>query len=141
MDYKIISLSDELVFIRWYHTPPHNSTVGDHFVLEIKHLLEAAQRPLYFISDLRRGRIVSMRVIQNLAKLTEHPLWGGSTAFTGDPVTMMFVRSFKTFSTPSGTRNEIQKTPEEALSFLETLKPGITAGINWQELVSGGAQT
>jgi hypothetical protein len=135
VDYEIIKLTDELVFIRWLRTPGRDSRVEDQYLSELRRVLDESPVPLYFLSDLRQGRIADIRAIQKLGQLTKHKHWAGSTAFSTDPITALLVRSFRSFATKVNSRNEMQTTPEAALSFLETLKPGITEGVDWERMI------
>ncbi|MBI5667333.1 MAG: hypothetical protein HZC41_04935 [Chloroflexi bacterium] len=136
MDYKITRLTDELIFIRWYRTPTVHSGSEEQFLTELERLLNESSGPLYFISDLRRGRIANVRSIQRLGALTQHKNWAGSTAFSRDPVTSLLVRSFQLFAHSAQSKNEMQSTPEEALSFIESLKPGVTEGVDWVKVLN-----
>lgn len=136
MDYIITRLNDELVFIRWYRTPAAHSGCEDQFLAELECLLNESPVPMFFISDLRKGRIANVRSIQRLGALTRHKNWAGSTAFSKDPVTSLLVRSFQMFARTAQSKNEIQTTPEEALSFIESLKPGVTNGIDWTKVLN-----
>lgn len=135
MDYEIIKLTEELVFIRWLRTPGKDSKVEDQYLSDLRRVLDESSKPLYFLSDLRQGRIADVRAIQKLGQLTKHQHWAGSTAFSSDPITALLVRSFKSFATKVNSRNEMQDTPEAALSFLETLKPGVTENIDWDQVI------
>jgi len=133
-DYTITSLSEELVLIRWHRSP--GAKVEDDYLHELKRLLDAASKPQFFLSDLRRGRIIGMRSIKQLSEFTSHKNWAGSTAFSKDPISKMLVGNFRAFSSNSESRNEMHNTPEEAIAFLESLKPGLTSNINWEEAIS-----
>ena len=135
MDYIIRQLHDELVYIRWFRVPLPNGTVENQYLEELKACLDNAEKPTYFISDLRDGSLISMKAIQKLGHLTTHENWAGSTAFTQSPVTGIFVRSFKSFARRSESQNEMQTTLEDALGFLESLKPEITKDIDWDALL------
>jgi hypothetical protein len=137
MDYQIIQLSDELIYIRWHHTPKPNSGADTQFLADLQKLLDEATTPQYFISDLRRGRIADMRSIRQLGQLTQHKNWAGSSAFSQDPITGLLVQSFRTFSPGQlATNDEIQAAPADALKFLEQLKPGVTDGIDWNAVIN-----
>ena len=137
MDYQIIQLSDELIYIRWYRTPRLNSGVDAQFLADLQKLLDEADTPQYFISDLRRGRITDMRSIRHLSQLTKHKNWAGSSAFSQDPITGILVQSFRTFAPGQRDANdEIQTTPADALKFLDQLKSGITDGIDWDAVIN-----
>lgn len=135
MDYEIRRLSRNLVLIRWFVTPSKHSGIEDRFLNDLKLLLDESPAPMYFLSDLRQGRIVDIRAIQKLGQLTRHRNWAGSTAFSADPITALLLRSFKSFAVKSQSRDEMQTTPEAALAFLESLKPGITEGVDWQTAI------
>ncbi len=140
MDYQIIRLSDELIYIRWQRSPRFNSGVEGQFLAELQKLLDEAEKPQYFISDLRRGRISDMRSIKQLGQLTQHKNWAGSSAFSDDPITSMLVHSFRTFSPGQlETNDEIQTVPADAIRFLEQLKPGITESIDWETVIRNEA--
>lgn len=136
MDYKITKLTDELVFIRWYRTPAPHMRAEEQYLKELEQLLNEADAPLYLISDLRKGRIANLRSIQRLSALTQHKNWAGSTAFSQDSVTSLLVHSFQIFAHNTQTRNEMQTTPEQALSFIESLKPGLTKDIDWVKVLT-----
>lgn len=136
MDYKTKKLASNLIFIKWYRTPPLNSPVVDQFTRELELILEKADQPVYFISDLRKGRIIDMRAIRRLGDLTRHKNWGGSTAFSKEPISAIFVRSFQKFSGQITSRDTMHTTPEEAFGFLEALKPGITQDLDWSDIAS-----
>ena len=135
MDYEITKLTDELVFIRWLRTPGRDSKIEDQYLNDLRGILDESPVPMYFLSDLRQGRIADVRAIQKLGQLTKHKHWAGSTAFSSDPITALLVRSFRSFATKVNSRNEMQDTPEAALSFLETLKPSVTENVDWDVVI------
>jgi hypothetical protein len=67
--------------------------------------------------------------------MTTDPNWGGSTAFLNQPTTRMLVGNFQKFARRSGSRNEKHENLEEALAFLDSLKPGLTEDIDWPEVL------
>ncbi|MAS33215.1 MAG: hypothetical protein CL610_04360 [Anaerolineaceae bacterium] len=136
MDYQIHKLKDDLVYICWYQTPKPNSGTDTQYLADMEALLNEAETPIYFVSDLRKGRITDIRAIRMLAKLTRHRNWAGSTAFSEDPITGILVGSFRAFAADKRTSNdEIKRVPEEALQFLNELKPGIVDGIDWDSII------
>jgi len=135
MDYEILKLSDELYFIRWLHSPEEGAPSERHFIEDLKTRLDEADKPIYFISDLRLGRINNIKVLRELGKLSQHKHWGGSTAFSSDPLTSVVVGVFSRFAGNEHPEDEIWKIPEEAIAYLESLKPGITTGIDWQTVL------
>lgn len=134
--YEIIHLSNDLIYIRWWSTPQTGLGIEARFINEIKNLLDRAQHPIYFISDLRSGRIADIRALQRLGQVTQHVNCGGSTAFSGDPVTKLLVNSFHAFAKAKTVHDEMQLTPEAAIGFLEHKKPGISNNINWAKLLN-----
>lgn len=126
-------LSSKLVLITWLKTPDNQAE--EAYLHQLGEILDQAEHPLYFISDIRKGRIIGMRAIQRLSAFTSHKNWAGSTAFSSDPITALLVRSFRSFATKVNSRNEMQTTPETALSFLETLKPAITEDVDWDTVI------
>lgn len=137
-DYEIIRLSPELVFICWHRSPGRNAGTEEKYLAEIKTLLDDAEQPLYFMSDLRKGRIIDIRVINQLVDLTRHRNWAGSTAFSQSPISKIFAGTFVRFSSTSASTNEMQDKPEEAIAFLESLKPGLTRNIDWNRVIGAG---
>ncbi len=127
-------LSDKLVLITWLKTP--DKTAEDDYLKQLGELLDQAEHPLYFISDIRKGRIIGMRSIQKLSEFTAHKNWAGSTAFSKDPVSKILLSSFKALSAKSDSRNEMHTTPEEAIGFIETLEPGVTKDIDWDTVLT-----
>lgn len=134
-DYEIIMLSDELALLRWYRTPAKGAASTEAYLHEIKRILDQSTVPVYFLSDLRYGRIVDVRALQKLGQLTQHANMAGSTAFSSDPITALMVRAFRSFAYKADSRHEMQSTPEAALAFLEMLHPGITENIDWETVI------
>lgn len=139
MDYFIKRLSESLVYIKWLRTPNDNSPSEQQFIDEVNQLINEATSPQYFISDLRDGRIVNVATLRQLGKLTLHDNWGGSTAFSKNPVTSIMVGVFSRFARKDRPQDEIWNTPEEALAYLESLKPDITQGIDWNKVLNSAA--
>lgn len=135
MDYEITKLSNELIYIRWYRSPSPSSKVESKFLSDLKILLDETENPVYFISDLRRGRIINVLTLQKLAELASHKNWGGSTAFSSKSTTEDFVRTFAILARQDNPLEEHQDTPEAAVAYLERMKPGITDGVNWVEVL------
>jgi len=134
--YTIYRLKDNLLYILWSRTP--TITEAQQYVAKLQRILDAQQETdLYFMSDLRRGRIIDIRVIQMLSRLSQHERWGGSVAFTTDPVSRSFVNIFQNMITEHKERNMMFTEFEMAYSFLEQLEPGITQDIDWTALLDG----
>lgn len=124
----------ELVYIRWLKTP--NTLEAQAFIQTLEDMLNAAPAPLFFISDLRQGRIVDIRIINQLSLLTRHPNWGGSTAFSANPISKLFVKSFQKQVAAVEETNTFYDTPEEAIAFIAHLLPDAAAQIDWEALLA-----
>lgn len=135
MPYTIQWLKDNFVYITWQRTP--GITEAQRFVAELDDIVRKAEQELYFMSDLRRGRIIDIRVIQMLSRLTQHDNWGGSVAFTTDPVSRSFVNIFQGMILENKDRNPMFDEFEKAYAFLEQLSPGITDGVDWDAVLDG----
>ena len=72
VSYDIQRLSDELILIKWYQTPAANTGIEERYLQELKQLLDQSPHSLYFISDLRQGRIINVRTLRALGQLTGH---------------------------------------------------------------------
>jgi hypothetical protein len=128
MSYAVNRLSPRLVMVVWLRTPlPHEAK---DFIQTLQTLLDKADEPQYFISDLRRGQIVDVRIIHQLSALTKHANWAGSTAFSQSPISKLFLGSFRKMVTASD-KNMTFDLPEDAIAFLEALSPVLTSAVNW----------
>ena len=135
MTYVMHALKENLVLIIWRKAPQRSE--GYQYLHELEERLNAAEKPLYFISDLRKGRISDIRVISQLSQLSRHPNWAGSTAFSRDPMTRMFVGTYQRLTEKEQERNTMYDTPEQAIAFLESLEEGLTAGVDWAAYLGG----
>lgn len=132
--YTIQCLKPTLYLITWHRTS--NGLGTDNAYLDaLKDILQQAEAPVYFISDLRHGRLVNMGSIKRLGKLTEHPMWGGSTAFTNNPVSRLHVSNFQRYTGNNLDHNPLLETPEEAIGFLESLQAGLTTDMDWESII------
>ncbi len=134
MDYQIILASDQLVFIRWLREST-SMDVETQFLSEIQALLDNAEQPLYFISDLRKGRIVNVESLRELGELTKHANCGGETGFTNNPYTTQFMKLFARFAAKPQSSRNLANSPEQSIAYLESLVPGLTQGIDWDALL------
>ena len=143
MPYHFHALSVDLYLIRWDRVP--TSAEATRFIDDHVRLLDEARHPLYFISDLRRGYIHEVAIVRQLARLVEHPNYGGSTAFgnRSRPIAGVFVSLFWHFARDRNPaeQDDMWPTPGEAIRQLEEMKPGITDGIDWQAVVEGRLDT
>ncbi len=135
--YKVVQLTSELVYIKWHRFAQDDQYVEEQrYIDDIQALLDNAAHPLFFLSDLRGGRIMDITRLKQLAELTHHPNWAGSAAFAKDPLATIFVGVFRQLTRQDQQHPEIYEQPEEAVSFLESLKPGLTTGIDWAAVLS-----
>ena len=130
MAYQFHYLSEQLILVIWerYPTPREER----QFLSEHQKQLQNATNPLYYISDLRRGKILTVSIINEMSKLTKHKNYGGGTAFSTDPISKIMVGSFRKLTREASERTQIFDTPEEALKFLESMEHGITENIDWE---------
>ena len=135
MTYSIQPLNNTLIYVTWHRTPSTAEAIT--YIDKLKQLLDATPNQLYFISDLRQGRIIDIRVIQSLSKLASHASWAGSVAFSSDMISRSFVNIFKNMVIDPNDHNVMFDEFEKARAFLEMLKPGITENIKWEAILAG----
>lgn len=133
MSYTLTHLTPQLILIFWRRTPITDEAKA--FIQSLQDTLDHASEPLYFISDLRRGRIVDVRIIHQLSQLTQHRNWAGSTAFSLNPISKIFLGSFQRLLTSTSDKNMTFDQPEDAIAFLEHLAPGLGATVDWSRVV------
>jgi len=112
--YTIVPLKEELIYISWLRDPKYDEE--QQFLIDMEKLLDNTPRPVYFLSDVRRGFIRTPNTLYNLAKLAEHRNWAGSTAFSGSFTAGVFVKLFQRFTDKPAETPEIWPTPEQALA-------------------------
>lgn len=134
--YDLRQLSDELVFVKWYKTANTSTKPESEYIEDLRRLLKESPHPLYFLSDLRQGRIVDVGILQKLGTLTQHENYGGGAAFSEDVISSMFVGIFSKFATAEKGSSVFYKTIDDALSYLEALKPGVTQTVDWQSFIA-----
>ena len=132
--YEIDMLNSHIIYIRWQSNPLRDEAY--RFVDDLNALLDNADAPMYFISDLRKGRIIDIRAIHLLSDLTTHKNWAGSTAFSENPLSKLFTTTFRKGIFNGIERNTFFEKPEEAISFMVELAPDAVAGIDWSQVVS-----
>ncbi|MBI5958143.1 MAG: hypothetical protein HY866_05380 [Chloroflexi bacterium] len=136
MDYQINSVSDQLVYIRWFREPEEERSV-EKFLQDLKQVLDNSPHPVYILSDLREGRLKNVGDVRRLAELvSNHPRFASGTSFSQDAYTPVFVDLFSKFAHQTDRASEIWPTLEQALGYLEVLAPGVTQGIDWVEIVN-----
>ena len=122
MDFEFYPLSDELVFVRWHRNPTPVSQ--DAYLYELELLLDAARHHLYVICDVSEGQLSDGLAKQYLAKLRQHPHWGGSVSF--GQAAVADARGRRAAPRPLTGPDTSVRDVEDALDYLEGLKPGIT---------------
>lgn len=132
--YEFHLLSKQLIYVVWNRTPTSQEAMI--FLEEHQAQLDNAVAPLYYISDLRRGKIIDMRILNQMSQLTKHDNYGGGTAFSGDPLGRLMVNSFRSLSNVAKDKTAVFTTPEEALSFLESKSNGLTGDIDWHTIIT-----
>jgi hypothetical protein len=133
MAYVVNRLNPHLTMIVWMRTPL--PAEAKDFIHTLQTILDTADEPQYFISDLRRGQIVDVRIIHQLSALTKHANWAGSTAFSQSPISKLFLGSFRKMVNASD-KNMSFDLPEDAIAFLEALSPNLTSSLDWPHILS-----
>ncbi len=135
MFYEIRQLTKQLLYIRWVAHAQPNHHPESEYINDLRHRFDTATQPLYIVSDLRYGKITNVRILQQLGKLTFHPNFGGGTAFTENFTTTIYVSIFARFSAESKREDDVYSSLSEALAHLESLKAGVTEGVDWDMFV------
>jgi len=89
---------------------------------------------VYTLADLSGGHISDMGVIARLSAVSRHPSHGGGATFGGDYRTEMYVSLYERMAHP-GDNGVPANSLEAALMELEVRVPGITADVNWSEVI------
>ena len=133
--YDLRQLTDELIFVKWYKTANEFTRPESDYIDDLRKRLADAQQPLYFLSDLRTGRIIDVGILQKLGALTRHANYGGGSAFSEDVISSMFVGVFSKFADAEKGSSVFYKTIDDALAYLEALKPEVTQSVDWQTFI------
>ncbi len=134
MAYQFHHLSDHLVLIVWERYP--SSAEERQFLVEHREQLDNATQPIFYLSDLRRGRIITLSTLRHMSELVKHSKYGGGAAFSRDPISHLMVKSFRSLSHEATSKAAMFENPEDALEFLEGLCQGITVGIEWNVYIA-----
>ncbi len=134
--YRLQALTKELVYIKWYRLSKEETQSKIHFIRDMEQLLDQAEAPLYFLSDLRQGRIVDVNLLQKLGGLTQHANYGGGSAFSKDVLSEIFVGLFSKFAAPKQGDSVFYENIEDALAYLESLKAGLAHNIDWNAVLA-----
>lgn len=136
MHYTIRGITDELLFIKWYRSPSADTKPQEAYVDDLRARMDASEVPLYFLSDLREGRIMDVTIIQRLGRLTHHANYGAGAAFSKDVFASVFVGVFSRFAKQEKGEGVFFEKMEDALAYLESFKPGLTRDINWGDVLA-----
>jgi len=134
--YRLQALTEELIFIKWYRVAGKATKSKGQFIDDLTQLLDQAEAPIYFLSDLRQGRLVDVNIIQKLGGLTQHENYGGGSAFSKDVLSEIFVGLFSRFAAPKQGESVFYENFEDALAYLESLKAGLAQNIDWQTVLA-----
>jgi len=137
--YDLRQVTDELIFIKWYKTPNAFTRPESEYIDDVQKRLKESPHPLYFLSDLRLGRIIDVGILQKLGSLTRHENYGGGSAFSEDVISSMFVGIFSKFADAEKGSSVFYKRIDDALAYLEALKPGVTTPVDWQTFIESFA--
>jgi hypothetical protein len=138
MYYTLKHLTPNLIFVKWFRHPDdtENRHLDMDYVKDLRTRMDAAESPLFFLSDLRQGRIENIRIVQRLALLTNHANYGGGVAFSKrDLSANMMVGLFSRFTENDKGERVFFETLEQALARLEEMQPGVTAAVDWKAFV------
>lgn len=130
--YTIVPLKEDLIYITWLRDPTHKEE--HEFLKDLQRILETTPQRVYFLSDVRRAVIRTPNTLYHLAQLIQHQNCAGSTAFSGSFSATIYVGLFQRFSQKPPETPEVWPTPEQALAYLETLRPGLTEGLDWPHI-------
>src|SRR5690606_13966564 len=138
MDFELYRLSNELIFVRRGQNP--DSTSVNAYLQTLEKLLDTANHKLYFISDLGSADVSDRRALHGLAELTWHHHWGGSVAYGQGMNARAYADVVRHRAAPVH-HSDLMWGVEQALDYLESLKPGVTATIDREvmELLYGYA--
>jgi len=131
--FEILTLSAELILIRWLQMPDESDAIA--YIRQLEDVIENAAGKVYFVSDLRRGHVENVHVIRRIGKLAGHANWGGGPALVESGRAQVYVGLFQRFS-HTDTIDYIFQSIPDVLAELERLKPGITVGHDWDTLLA-----
>ncbi|MEO0561155.1 MAG: hypothetical protein AAF125_03525 [Chloroflexota bacterium] len=131
--YSIEQLAPDLLFIRWHGNPSNRE--GLQFAADLAAYYDAADAPVYTLADLSGGFISDMGVIAHLSGLSRHEHHGGGVTFGGDYRADVFVGMYERMAHPTDNRNWYP-TIAEAIQELERRVPGVTAELNWDQVLA-----
>jgi hypothetical protein len=129
MSYVLTALNPNLIYINLTEAPtPADDQV---YIQKVSEILDSATETVYFLVDFRKSITSNVSTIRRLAELTKHDNFGASIAFSSTQVRQVYAALFAGLAANGQTRN-FYPDPQGAIDALETLKPGLTADIDWQ---------
>ena len=131
--YEFIEIVPRLYLIKWSRTPNYKEEML--FIEELRQLLNNADDSLYFISDVRKGRLISSQSIGQLVRLTDHDSWAGSTAYSENSISNLFVKQFHRSLGENKDKNSMFDYAEEAVAFIQKLAPDLTKDVEWVDFI------
>jgi len=132
--YEFKWLNERLLLITWLQTPPPK--VAHTFIEDLRDLVYSAENPFYILSDLRRGRIIDLRLVNEIAELSQHKNFAGSAAVSEGSISNLFTKTFEKSGQVKRETNMIFDRAEEAIGFLESLEPNLTQDIDWVTILN-----
>jgi hypothetical protein len=136
MAFSFKALSANIYLITWSRFP--TGTECTAFLAQIEGIVQNADHPISFITDLRRGYIKDALILSRLSNIAQHPNFGPSTAF-GGASSQVYAGIFRKLLVRSNRTDESWNTLAQALRYLETQREGITRGIDWNVVDEGQA--
>ncbi len=127
MDFEIFWLSAELVFVRWFCRPTPESE--DMYLYELETLLDSTRTRQYILSDQSRGGVHGADALCQLAELTHHTCWGAAVSYGQKMAEVMYADAMRPYTRTLNPETLVYSV-EDALDYLEVLKPGITAPVD-----------
>lgn len=129
--YEITMIKPNLMFINWLRSP--SPVEEKDFNMTLMSLLDETKQPIYLLSDLRHGRLMSFEAVRTLSGITHHANFAGSSGYTQNPMSVLFAKQFLMHLTRNRDRNTLFDYPRDAIKALHDLEPGIMDGVYWEE--------
>lgn len=136
MAYRLTQLNAQVVLITLTGDPTPQD--DNQYVADVRRLLDAAPDRIYFVVDFRRSITSNVNTIRRLAQLTQHPKFGASVAFSSSRVRQVYAELYARL-TASPQARDFYDTPQAALAALDSIQPGIGAGIDWDAVLAQSA--
>ncbi len=131
--FSLNRLSPDLLFLRWHRNPDRSAEI--QLMTELRQRLDRASGPQYLLSDAQFAQSLSLSAYRELSELSQHPRWAASAAFGCDPVTIQVTHTAYMSMPHMRERNLVCTFLEEAMRFLQRLKPDLFVRIDMWKLV------